>query len=71
MTRLISLSPQKDSAPTDSVLTVSKDGYVRLLFEELHGIVLIHLLSGLDQDMPSHSADGAVTTTITGYTEWA
>ncbi|KAF3996241.1 DUF4902 domain-containing protein [Glaciimonas immobilis] len=70
MIRLFSASSQWDLSPAGKIFTISSDGYIRLLFEELQNITLVHLISGLDQDMPSPILGGAVTTTITGYTEW-
>ncbi|MES2316852.1 MAG: DUF4902 domain-containing protein [Pseudomonadota bacterium] len=49
---------------------VSTDGYVRLPTAQLQSVQLEHLISGLDEDRPAMSPDGAVPTSITGYTEW-
>ena len=52
------------------MLAVSHDGYVRFLFAEIWNISLKHLISGMDQDVPSEVSGGARPTSITGYTEW-
>ena len=46
------------------------DGYIRLPFTEVKKLFLIHLISGVDQDVPTITSHGAVPTAITGYTEW-
>lgn len=48
----------------------SDTGYIRLAYAELQDIRLIHLVSGMDEDVPDAGTDGAVPTAITGYTEW-
>ena len=48
------------------MLTVSDDGYIRLTHAELEQELLIHLVSGLDED--TDNIEGV--TTMTGYTEW-
>jgi hypothetical protein len=48
----------------------SDTGYIRLSYAELQEIRLVHLVSGVDEDGPEVSADGAMPTAITGYTEW-
>jgi hypothetical protein len=50
--------------------TLSEDGYVRLTFESFCNLPLFHLLSGLDEDNPVSSSEGAILTVISGYTEW-
>jgi hypothetical protein len=52
------------------MLTISPDSYIRLSFDLMRNTSLVHLMSGLDEDNPSLTIDGAVPTTITGYTEW-
>lgn len=52
------------------MLTISSDGYIRLSPAQLAQITLTHVLSGLDEDCPPGGAMGAVSTSITGYTEW-
>jgi hypothetical protein len=52
------------------LLTISSDGYIRLPRAQLPSVQLEHLISGLDEDRPAMSPDGAVPTSITGYTEW-
>ena len=51
-------------------LLVSESGYIHLSFAELQDISLIHLISGVDEDMAGMPAEGATPTAITGYTEW-
>lgn len=51
-------------------LLVSASGYIHLSFAELQDLSLIHLISGLDEDVANMPAEGAVPTAITGYTEW-
>lgn len=53
-----------------SMVTLSQDGYVRITPEHFVQMKLVHLHSGVDQDRPSVSAEGATLFTITGYTEW-
>jgi hypothetical protein len=45
-------------------------GYIYLTVDELCAGALVHLISGVDQECGHTSACGAVTTVITGYTEW-
>ena len=52
------------------MLTISPDGYIRLSLDLMRHTRLVHLISGLDQDNPPLPPDGAVPTTISGYTEW-
>jgi len=70
MIRHTSSFSQKNLSTSDNTLTVSDDGYIRLSFGELQRINLIHLMSGLDKDMPVDISGGAVVTAITGFTEW-
>jgi hypothetical protein len=60
---------RQDSSITISMVAVSDDSYIRLLFAELQAIRLTHLISGLDADYPAPISSGAMPTTITGYTE--
>lgn len=50
---------------------ISSDGYVRLSIQQLQATKFTHLISGMDDDilLPA-SADAALATDITGYTEW-
>lgn len=50
---------------------MSEDGYVHLSASAIEAICLIHVISGLDEDAPPNAPEAAVSTTITGYTEWA
>ena len=52
------------------MMSLSEDGYVRLTLESLRATPLRHLLSGLDEDTPVLSWEGATFGPITGYTEW-
>lgn len=49
---------------------MSDTGYVRLSFEELQNLILVHLISGMDEDGPAQLSDNATETAIGGYTEW-
>ncbi|HEU4842779.1 MAG TPA: DUF4902 domain-containing protein [Burkholderiaceae bacterium] len=49
---------------------MSETGYVYLSLAELENVVIVHLVSGVDEDAPEDCPDGAVPTSITGYTEW-
>ena len=51
-------------------ITLSHDGYVRLTPECFVQVRLVHLHSGVDEDRPLASAEGATLSSITGYTEW-
>jgi hypothetical protein len=52
------------------MLIISPDGYIRLSVSQLASIKLVHLISGLDEDMPPFQGESAAATAITGYTEW-
>lgn len=52
------------------MLSVSSDGYIRLTQDQLSGLELVHLVSGLDEDRPPHSHTDGAAGDITGYTEW-
>jgi hypothetical protein len=52
------------------MLLLSRDGYVRTTLEHLKTVTVAHLVSGLDEDCPLLSADGATSTAITGYAEF-
>ncbi len=51
-------------------IAVSPDSYIRLTFEAFRKITLVHLISGLDEDKSELLQEGAMSTEITGYTEW-
>jgi hypothetical protein len=53
-----------------TMLNLSEDGYVRLTCETFFNLPLIHLLSGLDEHNQPLCSEGAITTFISGYTEW-
>ncbi|SFN27755.1 DUF4902 domain-containing protein [Variovorax sp. OV329] len=50
--------------------TISSDGYLRLKTRELDCIPLKHLISNVDDEEISQAPSCAVTTTLSGYTEW-
>lgn len=52
------------------MIILSEDGYIRLSLETFQSTPLVHLLSGLDEDSPIHSREGASLARISGYTEW-
>lgn len=52
------------------MITLSHDGYVRLTPERFVQMRLSHLHTGVDEDRPLVSAEGATLASITGYTEW-
>ena len=49
---------------------ISDSGYLRLTVDELRGVGLAHLISGLDEDIPEIIPHSAIATSVTGYTEW-
>lgn len=49
---------------------MSNDGYIRMPFAKVELIHLIHLISGVDEDVPAAGTEEVVLITITGYTEW-
>lgn len=53
-----------------TMLSVSSDGYIRLLHDQLHALKPVHLVSGLDDDSPPELHCGTAAGAITGYTEW-
>lgn len=58
------------SQQREFMLTLGKDGYVRLTPEELRDIALRHIVSGLDEIHPDSVTEGARGDHITGFTEW-
>ena len=46
------------------------DGCIRLTWGDLQEQVLVHLISGLDEDCVHAGSGHATPTSITGYTEW-
>lgn len=60
-------NPRQEYATT---VILSRDGYIRLTFESLQQVGMIHLLSGMDEDRPTATGIGASSHPITGYTEW-
>lgn len=63
--------PPRASQPEATAgLTLSWDGYVRLMFEAFLICEMVHLCSGVDEDKPSSAGAGASYSIITGYTEW-
>lgn len=53
-----------------SSYAISDDGRIRLHLAELRAVHLLHLISGLDENIPDTISAGALPTTISGYTEW-
>lgn len=49
---------------------MSETGYIYLSLAELSDLILIHLISGVDEDDPMLGFNAAIETSITGYTEW-
>jgi hypothetical protein len=45
-------------------------GYIRMSYDQLQQISLVHLVSGVDEDGPLSAPSGASSTAISGYTEW-
>lgn len=52
------------------MLPLSPDGTLRLQFEQLSAMTLVHLISGVDEGIPSVAPESASTRNVTGYTEW-
>ncbi len=78
---MVSLSPGKpfnrnqyrgkaQSIAPMPMITLSHDGYLRLTPEYFMQVKLTHLHSGVDEDRPLVSTEGATLSSITGYTEW-
>lgn len=59
-----------DSVTPTHTYAISEDGHIRLRLAELRAVRLLHLISGLDEDIPELDSGGALPTTISGYTEW-
>lgn len=70
MRRFTTPSRLQHSSTAVNMLSVSTDGYIRLSFARLQTITLVHLISGLDENVPKIAHCGAMPTDITGYTEW-
>ena len=64
--------PKSASMVAPSRPGAAPDGYLRVSGEELLRVRLEHLLSGLDDEAPSHTSLGAGATaaTLAGFTEW-
>jgi len=58
------------SSAADTGPMQAADGTIRLTFSELQKISFLHLLSGLDENTIVSGSGDAVTTSISGYTEW-
>ena len=52
------------------MVTLSKDGYLRMTVEIFRSLPLVHLLSGLDEDGLDSHQSRVDTCGISGYTEW-
>lgn len=59
-----------DTITGSPMIIVSSDGYMRLTFEEFQQTLLVHLISGLDEDNPALLQEGTTFAEMTGYTEW-
>jgi hypothetical protein len=59
-----------EAGSNESGLIMTNTGYIHLSLSELQESVLVHLISGVDEDAPVNGADDAVAAAITGYTEW-
>lgn len=70
MNQYINSPYQPEPSGTNSMFSVSDDGYIRLSFANLQTVPLIHLISGLDENSHSNVSAGATPTEIVGYTEW-
>lgn len=53
------------------MITLSADGHVRLTLVTLLELQLEHVISGLDDEPPVATRQGAIVSSISGYTEWA
>jgi hypothetical protein len=51
-------------------ISISADGYIRLTVESVKATVYVHLLSGLDEAGVKPEGEGAVSSEISGYSEW-
>ena len=52
------------------MITLSTDGYIRLISPYFAQMRLSHLHSNVDTDKPLLEGEGALLFSITGYTEW-
>ena len=52
------------------MITLSKDGYLRMTFPTFENTPLVHLMSGLDEDHHCSDQSQANACGISGYTEW-
>ena len=52
------------------MITLSRDGYLRMTVETFRDLPLVHLLSGLDEDGLDPHQSQADACGISGYTEW-
>ena len=52
------------------MVTLSKDGYVRMTPADFNNIPLEHFMSGLDEDHVTSHHVSTDACTISGYTEW-
>ena len=52
------------------MITLSKDGYVRLTFAALQSTPIVHLLSGLDEENLGSGESQIDARGIWGFTEW-
>lgn len=52
------------------MIALSNDGYIRLISHYFAQVRLSHLHSNVDSDKPPLEGEGALLSSITGYTEW-
>ena len=64
------VGPPKNTTTGFTGLRQSPDGTIRLTQADLHSVALQHLLSGLDENIAREKAQHAMSTSLTGYTEW-
>ena len=61
--------PQRVNLDT-ALMQLGTDGLIRLTLNEVLSTPMVHLTSGVDQELPGqHPLCGSVTS-LTGYTEW-
>jgi hypothetical protein len=51
-------------------MQLGSDGLVRLTLNEVLSIQMVHLTSGVDQEVPGQHPPCGTPTSLTGYTEW-
>lgn len=53
-----------------ALMQLGSDGLVRLTLNEVLSTPMVHLTSGVDQEVPGHHPQCGTVTSLTGYTEW-